>query len=255
MGIVVLYPVVRKIANFRLVFAIIILVFLFADHALAEKLILDLDKDGVSSTGKILQLFAIITILSLAPSILIMVTSFTRIIVVFSFLRSALGLQQTPPNQVLTSLALFLTFFIMTPTLNEAYDNGITPFMNEELDYKTAIEKTAEPFHKFMLSQAGEKELALFVELGGVEITEQRDIPYHILLPSFLISELKRAFEIGFLIFLPFLIIDIVVSSTLMAMGMMMLPPVVVSMPFKLIFFVLIDGWVTLSDSLTRSFY
>ncbi|MBY0356202.1 MAG: flagellar type III secretion system pore protein FliP [Rickettsiales bacterium] len=227
-----------------------------SDVALAQNLSLDLGGDGGgSSTARIIQLLLVITVITLAPSILVMVTAFTRIIVVLSFLRSALGTQQTPPNQVLVSLAMFLTVFIMMPTFEKAYYDGILPLIQEKIGEEEAIIKTAEPFRTFMLSNVREKDLDLFAQMvPNLKIAEPAQTPYQILIPAFLISELKRSFEIGFLLFVPFLIIDMVISSILMAMGMMMLPPVIISLPFKLIFFVLVDGWYLVVGSLVRSF-
>jgi|TARA_R110002126_G_scaffold13118_3_gene56739 flagellar biosynthetic protein FliP len=208
-----------------------------------------------SVTGRIIQMVALLTILSLAPSILIMMTSFTRIIVVLSFLRTAMGIQQTPPNTVLISLALFLTFFIMAPTMEAAYKQGIEPLINEEIDEMTAFNRSVEPFHAFMLKHVRENDLRLFVEIGNIEDVETPEaLPLRVVVPAFMISELRRAFEIGFMLFLPFLIIDMVTASILMSMGMMMLPPVMISLPFKIIFFVLVDGWHLISSSLVRSF-
>lgn len=231
--------------------------FFLAEQALAQSVNIDLG--GESPTGgalssKVIQMIGLVTILSLAPSILMMVTSFVRIVVVFSLLRTATGLQQTPPNMVLTSLALFLTFFIMAPTFEKSYEYGIKPLINEEITEEAALPIIAKPFHDFMVENTRDKDLSLFLDISKTKEEKKEDIPYHILMPSFMISELKRAFEIGFLIFLPFLIIDLVVSSVLMAMGMMMLPPVLISMPFKLIFFVLIDGWYVLCGSLVKSY-
>jgi flagellar biosynthetic protein FliP len=210
--------------------------------------------DG-ESTGRIVQIIALITVLSLAPSILVMVTSFTRIVIVLSLLRSAIGLQQTPPNSVLVSLALFLTLFIMTPTLQAAWDTAVHPLIEEKITEEEAFKNVGKPFHVFMLSQVREQDLKLFMDLGKIPaVATLEDTPFRVLIPAFMISELKRAFEIGFLIFIPFIIIDMVVASILMSMGMMMLPPVMLSLPFKLIFFVLIDGWYLLSGSLVRSF-
>ncbi len=215
---------------------------------------IDLPTDGELS-GRLLQLIALITILGLAPSILVMVTSFTRIIVVLSILRTALGMQQSPPNIVITSLALFLSLFIMTPTLREAYDVGIKPLLANEISEIEAFEKASKPVHSFMIHNTEEKELAMFFNIANIDsVDKPEDTPLRILIPAFMTSELKKAFEIGFLIFLPFLIIDLFVSSILMSMGMMMLPPVVISLPFKLIFFVLIDGWSVLSGSLVKGF-
>jgi flagellar biosynthetic protein FliP len=222
--------------------------------ASAQAVTLDLGGGG-SATGAIIQLVALLTILSLAPSILVMVTSFTRIVIVLSFLRSALGLQQTPPNAVLISLALFLTAFIMAPVLEESYEAGIAPLMAERIDEAEAFERAVAPVQDFMMQQVREQDLALFLDISGGEAVETpADIPLRVLVPAFLISELRRAFEIGFLLFIPFLIIDMVVASILMSMGMMMLPPIMISLPFKLIFFVLVDGWYLVAGSLVQSF-
>ncbi len=207
------------------------------------------------AAGQMLQLIAVMTVISLAPSILVMMTSFMRIIIVLSMLRSALGLQQTPPNQVLISLALFLTFFIMAPAFQQSYEQGVQPLLEDRIDEKEALEKIGAPFHSFMMSHVRPQDLKLFVDMSpGLEIKTAEDTPFRVLIPGFMISELKRGFEIGFLIFIPFIIIDMLVASILMAMGMMMLPPVMISLPFKIIFFVLIDGWYMLAGSLVRSF-
>lgn len=206
-------------------------------------------------TGRVVQMLGLLTILSLAPSILIMMTSFTRIIVVLSFLRSAIGLQQSPPNTVMVSLALFMTFFIMGPTIQESYKQGIEPLMNEQIDEVDAFYKATDPFKKFMLLHTREKDLQLFVDASGLPAVEKpTDLSLTVVIPSFMISELRRAFEIGFMLFLPFLVIDIVTSSILMSMGMMMLPPIVISLPFKIVFFVLVDGWNLVTASLIKSF-
>ncbi len=222
----------------------------------AQSISIELGESGNGTvTGRLIQIVALMTVLSLAPSILIMMTSFTRIIVVLSFLRTALGIQQTPPNTVVISLALFLTFFIMSPTLKSAYDSGVKPLINEEIDEMEAFERTTIPFKQFMLNHVREDDLTLFVDLSNTgPYDTAMDIPLHIVIPSFMISELRRAFEIGFMIFLPFLIIDLVTASILMSMGMMMLPPVTISLPFKIIFFVLVDGWHLIAGSLIQSF-
>lgn len=208
-----------------------------------------------SMTGRIMQIFLLISVLGVAPSILIMATPFVRLAIVFSMLRSALGLQQSPPNQVIVSLALFLTFFIMSPTFEDAYNNGLKPMIDERISEEAAMPKIVDPFKKFMTNNARTKDLDLFVAIAKVDPKEKiENLPLKVVVPAFMISELRRGFEIGFLIFLPFLIIDIVVSSILMAMGMMMMPPVMVSLPFKVIFFVVIDGWYLLAGSLIRSF-
>ncbi|PZP86148.1 MAG: flagellar biosynthetic protein FliP [Azospirillum brasilense] len=212
------------------------------------------DGGGGSSTARMIQLILLITVLSLAPSILVMTTSFMRIIIVLSFVRMAIGTQNTPPNQVMVALALFLTLFIMAPTFQKSYDEGIRPLINEEITEEQALPLAAAPFHTFMLEHVREKDLRLFMDMQETKVETPADTPFQVLIPAFMISELKRAFEIGFLIFIPFLIIDMVVASILMAMGMMMLPPVVISLPFKIVFFVLVDGWYMLAGSLVRSF-
>ncbi len=226
--------------------------------AAAQEITISLGGDSEEAgglTARIVQLVVMITVLSLAPSILIMVTSFVRIVVVLSILRTALGMQQSPPNMVLVSLALFLTAFIMAPTFNEAYSNGIGPLIEEEIEMDTAFENTAEPFRDFMLSQVREKDLEVFINMANeAKPATPQATPLNILIPAFMISELRTAFEIGFLVFVPFLIIDLVIASILMSMGMMMLPPIIISLPFKLIFFVLVDGWSLLAGSLVQSF-
>jgi flagellar biosynthetic protein FliP len=209
----------------------------------AQSLNVDLGQGGGTASGQILRLVLLVTVLSLAPSILVMVTSFTRIVIVLSFLRTAIGLQQTPPNSVLVGLALFLTLFIMSPTLETAYRDGIEPMLTEEIDEGEALARASVPVRDFMLRQVRPTDVAVFTEIARLEPAPPlAETPLRVLLPAFMISELRRAFEIGFLIFLPFLIIDMVVASVLMSMGMMMLPPVMISLPFKLIFFVLVDS-------------
>ncbi len=206
-------------------------------------------------TERAIQLIAIITILSLAPAILVMVTSFTRIVVVLSLLRTAIGLQTAPPNAVIISLALFLTGFVMAPAFQTAYDNAVRPLVAGEIEPEQAFERGAAPFRTFMMQNVREKDLGLFMDLSREERPESPEAtPLRILVPAFMISELRRAFEIGFLLFVPFLVIDLVIASVLMSMGMMMLPPVIVSLPFKLIFFVLVDGWSLVAGSLVQSF-
>ena len=211
------------------------------------------DNDG-ALTERVLQLIALLTVLSLAPSILVMTTSFVRIIVVLSLLRTAIGLQQSPPNAVLISLALFLTAFIMAPVFTQSYQEGIEPLINGEIATEEAFGATTQPVKRFMLAHTREDDLALFIGIAGVEPETPEATPVHVVAPAFMISELRRAFEIGFLLFIPFLIIDLVVASILMSMGMMMLPPIVISLPFKLIFFVLVDGWRLVAGSLVESF-
>jgi len=210
---------------------------------------------GGGLNERIIQLVALLTVLSLAPSILVMMTSFTRIVVVLSLLRTALGTATAPPNAVIVALALFLTAFVMGPALQNAYDTGIKPLVNNEISVELAFERSTVPLKAFMQKNVREKDLALFSDLSREPRPESPEqLSLRILVPAFMISELKRAFEIGFLLFLPFLIIDLVVASVLMSMGMMMLPPVVVSLPFKLIFFVLVDGWSLVAGSLVQSY-
>jgi flagellar biosynthesis protein FliP len=210
---------------------------------------------GTGLTERVIQLIALLTVLSLAPSILVMMTSFTRIVVVLSLLRTALGTATAPPNAVIVSLALFLTAFVMGPALQNAYETGVRPLINNEISTEQAFERGVMPLRSFMQKNVREKDLKLFTDLSREEPSARpEDMSLRILVPAFMISELKRAFEIGFLLFLPFLIIDLVVASVLMAMGMMMLPPVVVSLPFKLIFFVLVDGWSLVAGSLIQSY-
>ena len=225
--------------------------------ATAQSLSLDLGGNdaGGESTARIIQIIALITVLSLAPSILVMMTSFIRIMVVLSFLRTALGTQQTPPNQVLISLALFLTLFVMMPTFEASFDAGIKPLIEGDIDEFESFNRTIEPFRVFMMSHVREQDIALFADIAKISDKDAaKEMPMRILIPAFMISELRRAFEIGFLIFIPFLIIDMVVSSILMSMGMMMLPPIIIALPFKIIFFVLVDGWFMIVGSLVRSF-
>lgn len=211
--------------------------------------------DEGALTERVLQLVALLTILSLAPSIVIMTTSFVRIVVVLSLLRTAIGLQQSPPNVVLTSLAIFLTAFIMAPVFTQSYEEGIRPLLNEEIEMDEAFDAASGPIKTFMLAHTREDDLALFIGFMEGDLPETaEDTPFFVVAPSFMISELRRAFEIGFLLFIPFLIIDLVVASILMSMGMMMLPPIVISLPFKLIFFVLVDGWRLVTGSLVQSF-
>ena len=226
----------------------------FAGMTSAQSFNLDLGEGG-SATGRIIQILALMTVLSLAPAILMMVTSFTRIVIVLSFLRNALGTQGTPPNMVIISLALFLTGFVMAPTFERAYNEGLAPLIADQISEEEAFTRSMGPIREFMLAQVRPQDLQLFLDLGNSEpIATPNDTPLHALIPAFMISELRRAFEIGFLIFLPFLIIDMVVASILMSMGMMMVPPVMISLPFKLIFFVLVDGWFLVCGSLVQSF-
>ena len=206
----------------------------------------------VSST---LQVIGLLTILTIAPGILIMTTSFVRIVVVIGFLRNALATQNVPPNQVILGLAMFMTFYIMAPYWSAANENGIQPYLAGEISQEEAIEKTIEPIREFMFKQTRESDLALFVNLSESERPETQDeVSTFVLIPAFMISELKTGFQIGFMIYVPFIVIDMIVATTLMSMGMMMLPPVMISMPFKILLFVMIDGWHLLIDSLIVSF-
>jgi len=248
--------------------------------ACAQSINFDMGQGG-STTARIIQTVLLVTVLSLAPSILVMVTCFTRVVVVLSFLRTAMGNQTSPPYIVFVSLALFLTMFIMQPTFDLAWDNGVRPLMDNKIDEETSFHRTLEPFQDFMLKHTRPKDLDLFTEVAKANEAasnatkapaaasatqkplkaeksnkddDQSDVSIRALIPAFMISELRRAFEIGFLLFLPFLIIDMVVASILMAMGMMMLPPSIISLPFKIIFFVLVDGWYLISGSLIQSY-
>jgi flagellar biosynthesis protein FliP len=227
---------------------------LFAGPALAQDIGITFGQ-GQGLTERALQLVALVTVLSLAPSILVMVTSFTRIVVVLSLLRTALGTATSPPNAVLSGLALFMTAFIMAPTFETAYRQGVQPLLAGQIREAEAFELTAQPFKQFMLKHVRGKDLELFLDLSKQPRPETAEAtPLQVLVPAFMISELRRAFEIGFLLFIPFLIIDLVVSSILISMGMMMVPPVTVSLPFKLIFFVLVDGWSLVVGSLVQSY-
>ncbi len=239
-----------------LLFLIVCGVLFYTDMAFAQSISLNIDDASTgSTTARIFSVLALITILSLAPSIVIMMTSFTRLIVVFSLTRSALATNATPPNMVLISLAFFMTIFIMSPTIEKSWEEGIKPIIDEKIELTEGLEKAALPLKEFMLNNTREKDLQLFTDLSQDEKPgELIQTPLKVAIPSFMISELRRAFEIGFLIYLPFLIIDMVVASFLMSMGMMMLPPSVISLPFKVIFFVLIDGWYMLAGSLINSF-
>jgi flagellar biosynthetic protein FliP len=225
-----------------------------ATAAPANGLNIDFSGGGLF-TDRIMQIIALITILSIAPSILIMMTCFVRIVVVLSLLRTAMGLQQSPPNSVLVSLAMFLTLFVMTPTLKDAYNQGIAPLVANQITTEQALDKASVPVKKFMLAHVREADLKLFLDMAHAKLPKTpEETSITSLAPAFMLSELKRAFEIGFLIFVPFLIIDMAVASILMSMGMMMLPPVIISLPFKLIFFVLVDGWRLVSGSLVESY-
>ena len=211
--------------------------------------------DG-ATVGYIIQMFGLLTVLSVAPGLLIMVTSFTRFVIAFSILRAGIGLQSTPANLILISLSLFMTFYVMAPTFDQAWNTGVKPLMDNQISQTEAIEKISDPFRAFMLHNVRDKDFDLFADLARErgQVVAKETVDLRILVPAFMISEIRRGFEIGFLIVLPFLVIDLIVATITMAMGMMMLPPTVVSLPFKILFFVLIDGWNLLVGSLVRSF-
>jgi flagellar biosynthesis protein FliP len=216
---------------------------------------IDLGSDSPKQTAVVIQILILLTVLSLAPALFIMVTSFTRIVIVLSFLRQALGTQSVPPNQVLLSLALFLTMFIMAPIGQQVYGDALQPLLAEQLSYEDAWKKGIEPVRGFMLRQMRDKDLELFITLSKIPKPEKvGDVPTYVIIPAFILSELRISFQIGFLIYIPFLIVDMVVASILMSMGMMLLPPAVISLPFKLILFVLADGWYLVVGSMVRSF-
>ncbi|MBW9112032.1 flagellar type III secretion system pore protein FliP [Rhizobium cauense] len=219
--------------------------------------LLNLPVDG-SVAAWIIRTFGLLTVLSIAPGILIMVTSFPRFIIAFSILRSGMGLSSTPSNMILLSLALFMTFYVMQPTFDQAWQSGVQPLLSNQINEQEAVTRIAEPFRTFMANNTRDKDLALFVDLArerGQTVETGEKIDYRVLIPAFMISEIRRGFEIGFLVVLPFLVIDLIVATITMAMGMMMLPPTSISLPFKILFFVLIDGWNLLVGSLVRSFH
>jgi flagellar biosynthetic protein FliP len=229
---------------------------LAATPALAQSVAIDLGATGgPGATARLVQITALITVLSLAPSLLVMVTAFARIIIVLSLLRSALGTQGTPPNSVLIGLALFLTFFVMQPVLEQSWVQGLQPMAEGRIGEMEGLRLAAEPFRTFMAANVRQEDLRLFLDLAKLpDPASAEQTPWRALVPAFMVGELRRAFEMGFLLYLPFLVIEMVVASVLMSLGMMMLPPNVVSLPFKLIFFVLVDGWRLVSGSLVQSF-
>ncbi len=213
------------------------------------------DAQSPTQISSALQVLFLLTILSIAPAILLMMTSFTRIVIVLGFVRQAMGTQNMPPTQVVVGLALFLTFFIMSPTINKINENALQPYLNEEITQEIALERAVSPLREFMFSHVMEKELELLSDITLADEPANRDdIPTMTLIPAFMLSELKRAFQMGFMVYIPFLVIDMIVASVLMSMGMMMLPPVIISMPFKLLLFVLVDGWGLVAGSLLKSF-
>ncbi len=226
-----------------------------ADGVLPAVTVTD-NPDGSKTYSATLQILFLMTLLSLLPAALIMMTSFTRIIIVLAILRQALGLGQSPSNQILIGLSLFLTFFVMAPVFERVNTEAVQPYLAEEMNLQDAIKAAGDPFREFMLNQTRDTDLETFAKISGTEyIASPEEVPFTLLLPSFVTSELKTAFQIGFMIFLPFLIIDLVVASVLMAMGMMMLSPMMISLPFKLMLFVLVDGWVLIMGTLASSFY
>ena len=235
---------------------LLIAMLLMPELAHAQSVTVDLGAAGqAGATGRLVQLTALITVLSLAPSLLVIGTAFTRIVIVLSLLRSAIGAQGTPPNTVLIGLGLFLTFYVMQPTFEQAWTNGVSPLLAGQVGEMEGLRRTAEPFHRFMAVNARGSDLQLFQDLGGLPSPEDvASTSWRALVPAFMVGELRRSFEMGFLLYLPFLVIDLVVGSVLMSLGMMMLQPNAVSLPFKLIFFVLIDGWRLVSGSLVQSF-
>lgn len=226
-----------------------------ADPLTLPKMSLTMGSEG-QGTSTVVQIVLLLTVLTLAPAILLMMTSFTRLVIVFSILRQALGMPQSPPNQVIIGLALFLTLFLMSPALTKINDTALKPYMSGSITQESALGKGIKPLREFMLRNTREKDIGLFLNLSGSGEPETKDdIPTLALIPAFVTSELKTAFQIGFIIYLPFLVIDTVVASVLMSMGMMMLPPVMISLPFKLLLFVLVDGWYLLVGSLVKSFH
>ena len=248
------FGIARRVRLTTVAGAVALVLAMAASPAAAQDISINLGQGG-GLTERVIQLVALLTVLSLAPSILVMMTSFTRIVVVLSLLRTALGTATAPPNSVIIALALFLTAFVMGPALQRSYEEGILPLTNNEISVQQAFDRSTGPLRTFMQKNVRGKDLQLFTDLSAEPPpATPAEMSLRILVPAFMISELKRAFEIGFLLFLPFLIIDLVVASVLMSMGMMMLPPVVVSLPFKLIFFVLVDGWSLVAGSLIQSY-
>ncbi|MDI3309942.1 MAG: flagellar type III secretion system pore protein FliP [Thermoanaerobacterium sp.] len=245
---------IKKISWFVLALPILLTQNVYAAPNTASSLITINAPSTSNEVASSIQIVLLLTVLTLAPSILIMMTSFTRIIVVLSFLRNALGLQQMPPNQVLIGLALFLTFFIMAPVGTQINKDSIQPYMQGKITPQEAYVKARDPLKSFMLKQTRKNDLNLFISLSKLKVKSVNDVPLRVVIPSFIISELKTAFEIGFIIYIPFLIIDMVVASVLMSMGMFMLPPVLISLPFKLLLFILVDGWNILAKSLVIGF-
>ena len=251
----------KKKRQYIVFFFSVAIFFVLVENVLAADFILPSFRFGIEKGGDpgdvsvLLQIVFLLTVLTLAPAILILTTSFTRLAVVFSFLRQAVGTQQTPSNQIIAGLALFLTFFIMMPIWQKINNNALKPYLHEEISQEVALKEAINPIRNFMFKQTREKDLALFIKMAKINKPKnENDIPTTVLIPAFVISELKTAFIIGFVLFVPFLIIDMVVASVLLSMGMMMLPPIMVSLPFKLMLFVLVDGWNIIVGSLVKSF-
>jgi len=244
--------------NKKLLLAALLLLFvsspLFAQSGALSAVTVTTNASGNQEYSVTLQVLAFMTALSFLPAMLILMTSFTRIVVVMSILRQAMGLQQTPSNQVVNGIALFLTFFIMSPVFDRINESALQPYLNEQITITQALEKGKKPMMEFMLAQTRLKDLQTFLEIADVQVDSPQEVPITVLIPAFVTSELKTAFQIGFMIFIPFLIIDLVVASILMAMGMMMLSPMIISLPFKLMLFVLVDGWNLIMGSLANSF-
>ncbi len=247
----------RRLLQVIHVAVIVLLVVAWSSPAWSQSFSFDLGQGGqAGTTSRLIQISVLMGVLSLAPSLLVMLTAFTRIVIVLSLLRSGIGAQGTPPNTVIIGLSLFLTFFVMQPTLEQAWSAGLLPMARGELVDMDGLRQTAEPFRKFMLLNARPADMSTFLDLAKIKPPAQaEDMPWRVLVPAFMVGELSRAFEMGFVLFLPFLIIDMVVASILMSMGMMMLPPSIVSLPFKLTFFVLVDGWRLIAGSLVQSFH
>lgn len=251
----------KKVNVCRIHLALVLLLAIFPSFSFAADpglsvLSVTTEKDGGQTYTLGLQVLALMTAFSLLPAALIMLTSFTRIIIVLSIVRQAVGMPQAPSGQILIGLSLFLTFFVMSPVFTKVYDDAVSPYLEEKVQPKEAFTLASAPFKEFMLAQTREKDLALFSEISNAdEINTSDDIPFSLLMPAFVTSELKTAYQIGFLIFIPFLIIDLVVASVLMAMGMMMLSPMIISLPFKIMLFVLVDGWAMVMGTLASSFY
>ncbi len=247
--------------RYRLPFAVALSMLLFSGLAQAadpglQILSVTTEEDGGQTYSVGLQILALMTAFSLLPAALIMLTSFTRIIIVLAIVRQAVGMPTAPSGQILIGLALFLTFFVMAPVFTQVYEEAVVPYLDEKIEAKAAFERASIPFREFMLAQTREKDLSMFADIAGSgPVADPAEVPFSLLMPSFVTSELKTAYQIGFLIFIPFLIIDLVVASVLMAMGMMMLSPMIISLPFKIMLFVLVDGWAMIMGTLASSFY